>query len=303
MSPVQIQKVHTLSGHNDCIYALAKGEGAASFFSGSGDGMVALWDLNAPDTGQLIAKLPNSVYALHRHVQTNLLVAGHNYEGIHLLDWQNKKEHGSLKLSKAAVFDIQSRDSHLFVGTGEGMVYKIDINSLAIQAKVHAGEKSARVIALPQSATGEVAIGFSDNMIRIFDEDLHLKSEWMAHENSVFALRYTADGRFLLSGSRDARLKVWDVRNGYALHTEIVAHMFAINDLDFSPDKKHFVTCSLDKTIKVWDAEEFRLLKVIDRARHGGHRTSVNKVLWTSHQDQLVSASDDRTIAVWHIIF
>jgi WD40 repeat protein len=49
--------------------------------------------------------------------------------------------------------------------------------------------------------------------------------------------------------------------------------------------------------------DELRLLKVIDRARHAGHGTSVNKVLWTSHEDQLVSASDDRTISIWNIIF
>ena len=89
----------------------------------------------------------------------------------------------------------------------------------------------------------------------------------------------------------------------YAQQTEIVAHMYAINHIDFSPDGKHFVTCSMDKSIKVWDAEEFQLLKVIDKSRHAGHGTSVNKLLWTNFSDQLVSASDDRTISIWNIIF
>jgi WD40 repeat protein len=59
----------------------------------------------------------------------------------------------------------------------------------------------------------------------------------------------------------------------------------------------------MDKSIKVWDSEKLKLLKVIDRARHAGHGTSVNKVLWTSYQNQLLSASDDRTISVWNINF
>jgi WD40 repeat protein len=59
----------------------------------------------------------------------------------------------------------------------------------------------------------------------------------------------------------------------------------------------------MDKSIKVWDTNELRLLKVIDKARHAGHGTSVNKLLWTSYNNQLLSASDDRTISVWHIIF
>ena len=31
----------------------------------------------------------------------------------------------------------------------------------------------------------------------------------------------------------------------------------------------------------------FKLLKVIDKSRHAGHGTSVNKLLWTDYQDQL----------------
>ena len=125
----------------------------------------------------------------------------------------------------------------------------------------------------------------------------------MAHTNSVFALRYSPDGRFLLSGSRDARLKTWDPAADYGLAEEVVAHMYAINSLSFSPDGKHFVTCSLDKSIKLWDADQLKLLKVIDKARHAGHGTSVNKLLWTACDGQVVSASDDRTISIWKFIF
>jgi len=116
-------------------------------------------------------------------------------------------------------------------------------------------------------------------------------------------VRYDNDGGRLLSGSRDARLKIWDTRSGYALGQEVVAHLYAINHLDLSPDGKHFVTCSMDRSVKVWELDEVRLLKVIDRARHAGHGTSVNRVLWTSFHEQLLSASDDRTISVWNINF
>jgi WD40 repeat protein len=59
----------------------------------------------------------------------------------------------------------------------------------------------------------------------------------------------------------------------------------------------------MDKSIKVWDLREMRLLKVIDKARHAGHGTSVNKLLWSSFGNQLVSGSDDRSISVWDIQF
>ncbi|HEY9117276.1 MAG TPA: WD40 repeat domain-containing protein, partial [Roseivirga sp.] len=108
---------------------------------------------------------------------------------------------------------------------------------------------------------------------------------------------------YLISGSRDAHLKIWRVEDNYTLDQSIVAHMYAINHLVFSADGKHFVTCSMDKSIKVWDAETFQLLKVIDKARHAGHGTSVNKVLWTNFNNLLLSASDDRSISIWDINF
>lgn len=302
MTTVQVRKMHTLSGHNDCVYTLERSAENNLVFSGAGDGMVAVWDLNTPETGHLVARLPNSVYSLHYHHATTLLVAGHNYEGIHLLDWKNKKETGSLQLTKAAIFDLKSAGGKLYAGCGDGTVYRVNVETLTVEAKVTASEKSARTIAV-HPGLEEIAVGYSDNYIRIFDYNLRLIREWQGHVNSVFTLAYGPGGNLLFSGGRDARLKVWNTADGYTMGAEIVAHMYAINSLDFSPDKKHFVTCSLDKTIKVWDTVELKLLKVIDRARHEGHRTSVNKVLWTDHNEQLLSASDDRTISVWHLIF
>lgn len=302
MTTPDVSKVYTITGHRDAVYTLEPSAVDTIFFSGSGDGMVVAWDLTDPEAGQLIARLPNSIYALHYHHPTGALVAAHNYDGIHMLDWQNKKETGSLQLTPAAIFDIQSYNRFLYIATGEGSVIKVDAESLAIVAKDTSATKSARAMAV-NTNTGELAVGYSDNYIRVFNlDDLTLKHAWPAHTNSVFTVRYTPQGDFLLSGGRDARLKAWNTNN-YSQAAEVVAHLYAINHLDFSPDKKHFVTCSLDKSIKVWNLEELKLLKVIDRARHAGHGTSVNKVLWSKHQDQVISASDDRTISVWNIFF
>ncbi|HEX5168635.1 MAG TPA: WD40 repeat domain-containing protein [Cyclobacteriaceae bacterium] len=300
---IQVTKLHSFTGHRDSVYALQGSSSDHLFFSASGDGMVVMWDLNQPDNGELIARLPNSIYALLFHDDRDVLVAGHNYEGIHLLDWKNKTEVGSLQITKAAVFDIQYLGDTLFIATGDGTVHVVDIGRLSVLNKIQVSEKSARTIAI-NPARGEFAVGYSDHQVRIFDmERYQLKHEYLAHQNSVFTLRYTPDGRYLLSGSRDARLKAWDVNASYKLATEVVAHMYAINHIEFSPDNKHFVTCSLDKSIKVWDAEELRLLKVIDKARHAGHGTSVNKLLWTPFQNQLLSASDDRSVSSWKINF
>jgi WD40 repeat protein len=300
---IHVNRLHSFTGHRDGVFALQRAAEDHLFFSGSGDGMIVLWDFNRADEGDLIAKLPNSIYAVHYHRERDIVIAGHNYDGIHLLDWKNKSEVGSLQLTKAAVFDLQSWRDKLFVATGDGSFVVVDLGRLSILNRIKMSEKSVRTIAI-NTQRNEFAAGYSDNHIRIFDlENYQLKYQYTAHTNSVFTLRYTPDYNFLLSGSRDARLKAWDANAAYGLAAEVVAHMYAINHIEFSPDNKHFVTCSLDKSIKVWDAAELKLLKVIDRARHAGHGTSVNKLLWTPYHNRLLSASDDRTISCWSINF
>lgn len=301
MHKVDVARLHAFTGHNDCVYTLQPSNKNNVFFSGAGDGMIVKWDLTNPDTGELIAKLPNSIYALHYHVPSNQLLAGHNYDGIHFLDWQNKRELASLHITKAAIFDIQSIGDNILIACGDGSLVCVDMDKRVVTDRNKHSESKARTIAIHEKR-GEIAVGYSDHCIRVFDaESLALKHEWQAHLNSVFTLRYSPDGNFLFSGSRDARLKIWDVQAGYLQAAEVVAHMYAINHLEFSPDGKHFVTCSMDKSIKVWDTEALQLLKVIDKARHAGHGTSVNKLLWTSFESQLLSASDDRKISSWQI--
>lgn len=300
---IQVEKIHSLTGHRDCVYTVEASDNAAHIFSAGGDGMIVRWNLSAPEEGELIARLPNSIYAIHYLAKQDLLIAGHNYEGIHLLNWKEKKEITSLKLSPASIFDIQSFENDLFVASGDGSLTVVDLERWLVKKRLCISEKNARVIAINPLA-GEMAIGYSDCFISIFSlEDYSMKYKFQAHQNSVFTLRYTPDYKFLISGSRDARLKAWDVTSGYVQSAEVVAHLFAINHLTFSPSGKHFATGSMDKSIKVWDANDLKLLKVIDRARHAGHGTSVNKLLWTSFNDQLVSASDDRTLSVWRLEF
>ena len=263
--------------------------------------MVVVWDLQDPDTGQMIVQVPSSIYALSYQPEKELLVVGQNFSGIHLVDVERKKEVGSLSLTTSAIFDIKTTPEAIYVGTGNGELFRISWD-LKILNREKLSEKSTRTLAVRKDGK-ELVAGFSDYHIRVLNEELGMKKAIKAHEISVFTVRYHPKRDFLLSGSRDARIKIWDQNADFSLNEEIVAHMYAINHLDFSPDGKHFVTCSMDKSIKVWDSDTFKLLKVIDKARHAGHATSVNKLLWMEYNNWLVSCSDDRTISVWDINF
>lgn len=299
MTKVQVNKINSLTGHRNSIYTIEKSGEENVFYSGGGDGLVVSWDMNNPDTGKLVAQVPSSVYAVHYYGEENSLIIGQNFYGLHVIDLDTMKQKNTARFTSSSIFDFKVYDGKIVAATGDGTVAVLDYQNLKILKKIRPTIKSARTLAIFPDKS-EMAVGFSDHMIRIYDcESFELKKEVQGHKNSVFALKYSPDFRFLLSAGRDANLKIWDVNNGYNLNQSIVAHIYAINDISYRQDGRYFVTASMDKTIKIWDANEFRLLKVVDNARHKGHISSVNKLFWSSHHDRLISCSDDRTISIW----
>lgn len=301
MSKIQVNKLHTLTGHNDCIYALKEGVNPRFFYTGAGDGMVVEWDLDYPKDGTLLARLPHSVYALEVDAKRNTLIIGHNYEGIHVIDLMKKKESWNLKIGSTAIFDLKVFGDELFIAMGDGILSVVDLEARAIKRHIKFSSKSLRVLALAPSKK-QVALGFSDHSIQILDlaNDLVPIVRLEGHSNSVFALGYSPDEKVLVSGARDACLKFWN-SSSYLLEENIVAHLYAINYLSFREDGQFLVTCSMDKSLKIWDSSNRKLVKVIDKARNAGHGTSINKVFWSTYSGVIVSASDDRTIAIWQI--
>lgn len=298
---ISVTKIHSLTGHNDCIYALEPNGSGSTFFSASGDGMVVKWDLSDAVNGNLIAKINHSIYALHVLPNKNALIVGDNSEGIHVIDMESQEELGSLQLGDQSIFDVKSLDDKLFVSGSAGSIWIVTLNTLSIEKHLRLSEKSARCIAIHPSKP-ELAVGYSDHLIRIIDlKNLTVIQELQGHTNSVFSLAYSNDGKLLVSGSRDAHLIVWDTTENYQISKKIPAHMYAINNMSFNSQGTLLATCSMDKTIKIWDGATFKLLKVIDKARHAGHGTSVNKLFWSKNGDILVTGSDDRSISVWNL--
>lgn len=300
MLNIQVNKLQTLTGHNDCIYALAEGSDPRYFYTGSGDGMVVQWDLDNPKDGKLIAKLAHSIYAISVDKERNLLFIGHNFEGIHAIDLNKNKEAWSLKITDQAIFDIKCVGKNLFVATGDGILTVVDIEEKSLIKHVKLSSNSARVMAVNLD-NDNLAIGFSDHTIKVIDTTNFQPIRVLeGHANSVFALAYSPTQDTLISGGRDASLKYWDTKT-YKQTDNVVAHLFAINYLSFREDGKYFITCSMDKSLKVWDADSHKLLKVIDKARHAGHATSINKVLWSTYNESIISVSDDRCISIWKV--
>ncbi|KAJ2336026.1 Lissencephaly-1, partial [Coemansia sp. RSA 2681] len=74
-------------------------------------------------------------------------------------------------------------------------------------------------------------------------------------------------GQFVVSGSRDKTLCLWDTASAQLLHT-FVGHDDWVRDFVFHPSGKTLISVSDDKTMRVWDLATGRCTKTIEASQH-----------------------------------
>src|SRR5690606_4840467 len=112
-----------------------------------------------------------------------------------------------------------------------------------------------------------------------------------------------SDGTQLVTGSRDAHLRVWSTVNWECLYS-FPAHLFAIYKIAWHPVYPYIATASRDKSIKIWRAEDFSLFKNLSFEKGiDAHKLSVNSIVWTKDGKHLISVSDDRLVKIWDFEF
>ena len=299
MKVISAEKVATLTGHKDAVYALEEAPGSSLFYSAGADGYVVEWDLDKPYDGTLLCQMSHSVYALSFNPKDKYLLIGQNTEGVYLVDTVTKKEKASVKLDNEVIFSFLQKNEFVYVGTSSGKLYTLSYPELKVVAVKQVTKERIRCI---EEVEGELMLGCSDNVIYHLNKDLNVEAKYSWHQNSVFGVRYFPETKEVVSTGRDAKLVFSELEGGLLNKKEqVAAHMYAINDIASQGDGNHFATCSMDKSIKIWSLKDRKLLKVIDKARHAGHGTSVNKLVWSTYNNQLISCSDDRTISIWNI--
>ncbi|MEI6595106.1 MAG: WD40 repeat domain-containing protein [Bacteroidota bacterium] len=302
MIKINITKITNFSGHRAAVYTLQKSIHTNCLYSSGADGLIVEWDTEKKDDGKLIATIGKPVYSLQLDEASLQLICGTSTGNLQVIDLKENKEVRNIEAHQLGIFDMKLSSENLITCGGDGTVNIFDRTNLSLLKKINHSEKSARVIAVNPTKK-EIAVGYSDFIIRLYDtENFELTHTLEAHTNSVFALCFSPDGKYLISGGRDAMLNVWDIKNNYQLILEIPAHILQIKCIAYNPSGNLFATSSMDKTIKIWDADNFELIKVIDKARNESHTNCINKILWLN-DDEFLSCSDDRQVMLWDVDF
>ena len=300
---VIVKKIIDLPGHSGAIYTLERGTEPHFFFSGSSDKFFAQWNLKSLQSEKFALQLPAIVYAICYVAEKNMLLAGTSSGSIHIVDLIEKKEIKILQHHTAPIFDIKHSPNNkcFYVASGDGNFSVCSLATLSLQKIKKISNEKIRSIDIDNNQQ-ELALTCGDGTIRIYDlETLEEKRNFQGHKLAANVVKYHPNGKYLLSGGRDAHLNIWDAENDYQLAQSIPGHNYAIYSIVFSPDGKLFATASRDKTFKIWNAETFEFLVRVNKENFDGHMNSVNKLFWSSYKNYLISAGDDRTIMVWEV--
>jgi WD40 repeat protein len=250
------REVRVLKGHSDRVKALAFSPDGQWLATGSFDHTVKLWKTASGKEVRTLNGGPRNVIAIAFSGDSRQLLSASDNKTVKLWDVNNGRE-----LRSAG--DAASLD---FV---ESIAFAVDGQSFASSAD--------KAIELYDSSTGE--------KLRTFD----------SHAAGFYAVAFSANGRWLASGSKDKTVRLWDTGTGREMPA-LVGHTGYVTSISLSKDGRWLASASLDKTIRLWDTTTGQ-----EAVKLTGHEGTVDAIAFSPDTRWLASASYDKTVRLWDV--
>ncbi|KAJ7492077.1 WD40 repeat-like protein [Mycena latifolia] len=139
-----------------------------------------------------------------------------------------------------------------------------------------------------------IAIGSYDTILRVCTASGDLYFSHTQHEAPIFAVRFSKNGKWLLTASLDGTACLWNVAEK-SLETQYLVHKDCCLDVDWLSDTM-FGSCSADQLIHIMEVGKREQVKTF-----AGHTNEINQIKCNPSGTRLASCSDDMTARIWKI--
>ncbi len=133
------------------------------------------------------------------------------------------------------------------------------------------------------------------NEIKIWDEKYKAVVSLQGHTKQVNSIAFSSDGKYLVSGSSDGTVRIWDPASGQLLHT-MEASEKEILSVCFSADGKYVASGGTDNLVKIWNVQSGN--KVYEFA---DYKTPINAVTFSPDVQYIVAGGTAGNIVIWNI--
>ncbi|GAB7341004.1 hypothetical protein MBLNU457_7337t1 [Dothideomycetes sp. NU457] len=290
-------------GHVDGVYTLAKDpKSLERFASGSGDGVVKVWDLPSREEIWQTQAHENLVKGMCWTQDQKLLSCGSD-RSIKLYDPYNSAS-GSAPvatwLGQNSFTGITRHRTEPTVAASSSVISLYDLNrpsSTPTQTlNWPTSIDTINAVAFNQTETSILASTATDRSVVLYD----LRTSSPLHR-SVLTLSSNAIAwnpmeafNFALA-NEDHNIYIFDMRNLKRALNVLKDHVAAVMDVEFSPTGEELVSASYDRSIRLWKRDSGRSRDIY----HTKRMQRVFSCRWTPDNNYLLSGSDDGNIRLW----
>ncbi|MCB2210392.1 WD40 repeat domain-containing protein [bacterium] len=126
-----------------------------------------------------------------------------------------------------------------------------------------------------------------------YPESDRVERTLVGHTDLISSCRFSPDGRWIISASKDGTLKIWDAISGREMRT-LAGHEGGVTRFAISRDSKILVSGSWDNTVKIWNPASGKCLRTLE-----GHENTISDVQITPEGRFITSAGQDSGVWLW----
>ncbi|KAG6020514.1 hypothetical protein E4U41_002823 [Claviceps citrina] len=311
LNAVKLERMHAKPfvgqlgrGHVDGVYSLAKDPTSLErFASGSGDGVVKVWDLARRDepVWHTAAAHENVVKGLEWTRDGKLLTCGAD-RAVKLFDpYHTEPDAGPISswLGSGAFTSLSHHRSRNAFAAASSVVSIYDLERHSAAPEVLRWPTAVDTIthvAFNQVETSVLASCSNDRSLVIYDLRTSTPVARTVLSFASNRLAWSPMEAFnLATASEDHNIYLFDMRKMDRALNVLKDHVAAVMDVEFSPTGEELVSASWDRTIRIWNRDR-------GHSRDIYHTKRMQRVMaarWTPDARYILSGSDDGNIRLW----
>nr|O24076.1 RecName: Full=Small ribosomal subunit protein RACK1; AltName: Full=Guanine nucleotide-binding protein subunit beta-like protein [Medicago sativa]CAA69934.1 G protein beta subunit-like [Medicago sativa subsp. x varia] len=264
-----------LTGHSHFVQDVVLSSDGQFALSGSWDGELRLWDLNAGTSARRFVGHTKDVLSVAFSIDNRQIVSASRDRTIKL--WNTLGE---------CKYTIQDGDAH--------------------------SDWVSCVRFSPSTPQPTIVSASWDRTVKVWNlTNCKLRNTLAGHSGYVNTVAVSPDGSLCASGGKDGVILLWDLAEGKRLYSLDAGSI--IHALCFSPNR-YWLCAATESSIKIWDLESKSIvedlkvdLKTEADAAIGGDTTTKKKVIyctslnWSADGSTLFSGYTDGVVRVWGI--